>query len=874
MIEKPVNVRIEQFRGDVLGIGTSTPRISWEYVAAVPQGAKAEVRVERKKPRHGGSTQTATVDIDMNNLLPWPFAELDSRELAHVSVRIVSNEETSEWSDPVFFDVGLLLPHQKVADFVGPSWPEARTDHRPQPLVRTEMKVGAKPVLARLYLTALGLVQASINGHRVGNDELTPGWTSYDNRIECWTYDVLDLLHEGDNALGFMLADGWYRGRVGFDGGEANVWGDKIGVFAQLEVTYEDGTRQSLYSNSSDEKWKVSLGPIVRSNIYEGETYDARLEQPGWDEVGFDDSSWEPVAEIPFDEHKIEFPVMRSISRDGENKVISVEKREDNGDGTGTWLVDVGQNASQRLRLHLRGLDKGESVTVRHAEVLDQNGQLVTKILKRGRQTDTYISNGTDAWWEPVFDMHGFRYALIEGWKGELNADDIVCTVYHTAMERTGWFETSNEMVNKLNQNTQWSLKSNFMSIPTDCPQRDERVGWTADIAVFSPTALFLYNATGFLRNWMRDVDFEQRKNGTVPFYIPYVKLGIWADPQAIAIWGDAAVLVPWAVYMSSGDKEVLREEYPTGTRWIDEVTGYLSEDGVWDRRPNYAIGQLGDWLDPTAPPESPDQAMTAKELVATAFYIHSCDLLVKMAKALGNEEDAKKYATCAEHSRRGYIARFIGDDGVMTSDTQCAYTLSIVFDLAKDEVQMAQFGERLAQLVRDSGWTIGTGFAGTAYILPALTKTGHTEEAYGLFLSTKCPSWLYQVSMGATTTWERWDSMEPDGSLNPGGMTSFNHYALGSVNDWAHSTIAGISPLEAGWKKILVAPRPGGDITHASAKHLTPYGPVEVSWEKNENETLKIALHVPYGAHAVLDVKASGAQKEELPGGDYVREY
>ena len=865
-IPSPQRIRVEQFSGDVLGIGTTTPRLSWQYASAVPEGTQAQMRVSRLKPRHGSSSEIASVPSTENVMCAWPFSALDSREQVHVSVRLMSSdgEALSDWSESLFFEVGLMSPHQRVADFVGPSWPEFATDHRRQPLVRTEIELRDEPVIARLYLTALGLVEAEINGRKVGSDVLNPGWTSYDNRVLCWTYDVLDQLHKGPNALGFWLADGWYRGRVGFDGGEANVWGERIGVFAQLEVTYADGTRQSVYSNSSDERWKTTLGPIVRSNMYEGETYDARLEMPGWSQVGFDDSDWEPVAEVKFDEHLIEFPRMEAIKADGTMPVASVAAY---GDDTQRpcWIVDMGQNASQRIRLHMHGLKAGDCVTIGHAEVLKADGDLETKPLKRGRQIDTYISNGSDSWWEPRFDMHGFRYAKITGLP-DLQTQDISCTVYHTAMRRTGWFETSNALVNRLHENTVWSMRSNFMSIPTDCPQRDERVGWTADIAVFCPTAMYLYDAAGFLSNWLEDVSFEQLKNGTVPFYIPYVRLGIWADPAAIAVWGDAAVLVPWGVYMASGDNKVLADNYGLATRWVDEVYGYLSDDGVWDRRPQYPIGQLGDWLDPTAPADSPDQAMTSKELVATAFHAHSLRLVAKMARILGRVSDAEAYDRRAAHVEHGFRTRFIGDDGLMTSDTQCAYTLAIVFDLV-DEATKTRFGERLARLVRESDGRIGTGFAGTAYILPALTQTGHYDEAYGLFMSTKCPSWLYQVTMGATTTWERWDSLLPNGDINPGSMTSFNHYALGSVNDWAHAVIGGIAPLEAGWKTILVAPHPGGGLTHATASHETPYGMISCSWQL-DGGSMDVSLTVPYGASAV--VRLPGQHERHLGGGTY----
>ena len=885
MIAAPVNMKVEHFDGDVLGIGTATPRLSWQYTQALPTDAKIELRICRRKPRHGTGEDHAIISVADNVLLPWQFAPLDSRELVEAMVRVITTDDVGEWSEPIRFDVGLLQPHQRVADFIGPSWPEFQTDHRHQPIVRTEFDLPRKPILARLYLTALGLVEAELNGSKVGNDVLNPGWTSYDNRVECWTYDVLDQLNIGRNAMGFWLADGWYRGRVGFDGGEANVWGDRIGVFAQLEVTYADGTRQSWYSNSSDEQWKITLGPITRSNMYEGEYYDARLEQSGWSMPGFDDSDWKPVSEIPFDEHRIEFPVMEAIQPDGTNTPSSIERIGETDDGRGIWMIDMGQNCSQRLSLHFRGLSAGQNVTIEHVEVLDGNGEPVQRILHRGVQRDRYTSNGCDSWWEPRFTMHGFRYARVAGLP-ELAADDVRCTVYHTAMERTGWFESSNPMVNALHRNTVWAMKSNFMSIPTDCPQRDERVGWTADIAVFAPTALYLYDATGFLRNWMRDVSFEQRKTGTVPFYIPYVPMGIWSDPAAIALWGDAAVLVPWAAYMSSGDTQILSESYDCSIAWMNEVTGYLSPDGVWDRRPDYAIGQLGDWLDPQAPPEEPDRAMTAKELVATAFYVHSCDLMVRIANTLGRRDDAERFMKLAEHARCGFRARFIvasnDSDARMTSDTQCAYALAIMFGLGDGAVQERAFGNRLAELVRLADGRIGTGFAGTPFVLPALTRTGHMDEAYALFLSTKCPSWMYQITMGATTTWERWDSMLPNGEVNPGGMTSFNHYALGSVNDWVHATVGGIAPMEPGWKRILVAPRPGGDIAHAAASHMSPYGMVGIEWSVasakdagraemsgcDDDALLSIHLTVPYGTIAVL--RLPGSNDVEYPGGEY----
>jgi len=491
--------------------------------------------------------------------------------------------------------------------------------------------------------------------------------------------------------------------------------------------------------------------------------------------------------------------------------------------------------------------------------------------LRRGAQVDTYTSNGHDAEWEPRFTIHGFRFAEIEGWPGTLAQDDVRARVYGSDMERAGWFECSDPAVTQLHSNVVWSMRSNFVSVPTDCPQRDERLGWTGDIAVFAATATFLYDAQDFLSNWLVDVASETERWGTVPYYVPFVPLAEWRAPAAIAIWGDAAVFVPWSLYMASGDAGRLAEQYALAAAWVDEVAGYLAADGVWDRRPDLFCGQLGDWLDPTAPADDPSRAMTEKELVATAFFARSCRLLSQIAAAIDRPAEAEHYSDLADHVRDGFVSRFARADGTMTSDTQCAYALAIVFGLLTDAPGTEQAaGERLAELVRQQGYTVGTGFAGTPYVLPALSSTGHLDDAYGLLQSTNSPSWLYQVSMGATTTWERWDSMLPDGSVNPGDMTSFNHYALGSVADWIHEVVGGLSPIEPGWKVFRIAPQQGGGIEHADVSHETPYGLARVAW-RNDEGTLHLDMTVPVGTLAIVEV---GTRSETLHGGRHQRAY
>lgn len=863
-------LRVEHFHENVLGLGFKQPRLSWNYSAVPPRDSQVRITITRRLPGHSPVELRTYVPWEDNLLLPWQFLPLESREEVELVVQLVAPNHTalSAESEVLRFEAGLLDRSEYWARFVGPSWADSETDHRHLPLVRAEVPLADKPVRARLYLTALGVVEAEINGSRVGHDVLTPGWTVYGKRLECWTYDVTDMLNDGSNVLGFWLGDGWYRGRTGFDGGWVNFYGDRIGVFAQLEVEYADGSTQMICSNPWDGAWKSALGPIVCSDLYEGERYDARLEQDGWSKPGFDDGGWKPVAEVTYDAAKIENPETRAVRPFERHKPVSIKLiGGDPNDGSALWMVDFGQNCTQRIRLHLHGLASGESVILRHAEVLEPEGTLATKILRRGQQRDVYTSNGADAWWEPRFAMHGFRYAVIQGFRGQLTADDIDCHVYHTDMERAGWFECSNLQINRLHTNVLWSMRSNFVSIPTDCPQRDERMGWTGDINLFAPTASYLYDIQGFLASWLADVRNEQVKWGTVPFYVPYLPIRSWADPHAIAIWGDAAVSVPWALYMDSGDVGLLERSYPLVGAWTNQVAGYLSDDGVWDRKPGFPLGQLGDWLDPSAPLEDPTKAVTQKELVATAFFARSCWQSIKIARAIGRIDDEANYQTLYDKIVAGYLQRFTHLDGSMTSDTQCAYALSIAFGLLDGEpVRKIKAGNRLAQLVRESGGKVSTGFAGTPFVLPALSETGHDDEAYDLLMSTKCPSWLYQVSMGATTTWERWDSMKPDGTLNDGGMTSFNHYALGSVADWLHSTIGGLHAIEPGWKRFVVAPRPGGGIDHAATSHLTPYGKAESSWRLLEDARLELDVTVPIGTSAVVSIP--GRDDEELEEG------
>ncbi|WP_432491473.1 family 78 glycoside hydrolase catalytic domain [Kineococcus auxinigenes] len=840
----------------LLGLGTSRPRLSWTAGATGEpspeweQGAY-EVRVTPlpPAPRAGEeSWSSGRIDSGDSVLVPWPAPPLRSRERVRVEVRLWGAEdpEPTPFSPPLVVETGLLDPSDWVAVPVGPDWDEdPDTDHRPA-LLRRQFSLPGPVARARLHVTAHGLHEVELNGSRVGDEVLAPGWTSYAHRLRYRTHDVTHLLREGDNALGAWLADGWYRGRYGVRGGNRNLYGERTALIAQLEVDLADGHRVVVATGPGEDGhgWRAAHGPLLASSLYEGEHHDARLAVAGFSTPGFDDSGWAGVRSYERDPATLvaaEGPPVRCTQEVLPVAVLTSP--------SGATVLDFGQNLTGRLRIRVRGR-AGERVQLRHAEVL-QDGELYTRPLRTAAATDTYVLAGSPEGevWEPRFTMHGFRYAEVTGWPGRLHEGDVVARVHHSDMARTGWFSCSDERLNRLHENVVWSMRSNFVDIPTDCPQRDERLGWTGDIQVFAPTASFLYDVSGFLASWLRDVAAEQLPDGTVPWYVPDIPGGPrWTPARPGAVWGDVAVLTPWVLHQRYGDVGVLRAQYDSAKAWVDLVERLAGPGRLW----NTGL-QLGDWLDPAAPPDDPADARTDKYLVATAYFAHSARTLSRIATVLGEHEDAERYGTLADEVRDAFTAEHLRPGGRLSSDAQTAYALAIVFDLLPGGERVAA-GRRLAELVAEDDNRVATGFAGVNLVTDALTLTGHDATAYALLTETGCPSWLYQVAMGATTTWERWDSMLPDGTVNPGQMTSFNHYALGSIADWMHRALAGLAPAEPGFRRLLVRPRPGAGLTSASARHETPYGPASVSWRR-DGERLVVDVDVPLGARAEIDL-------------------
>ncbi|MFC8039033.1 family 78 glycoside hydrolase catalytic domain [Paenarthrobacter sp. NPDC057355] len=823
-----------------LGIGSAKPRISWK-TSADPGWVQEAYQISVTTPE--GQWNGEPVHSAESVLVPWPAAPLRSGERAEVTVRVwgAGDSAPSEWSQPSAVECGLMTPRDWTANAIAPAWDEdAELDRRP-PLLRHGFSLGRPIASARLYVTAHGLYEVEINGVRVGNEALSPGWTVYDQRLRYYTYDVTSHLSDGENAIGAWLADGWYRGRIGFAGGRTNLYGGKVALLAQLHVTHDDGTVTVV---GTDSAWKADFGPIISSGLYKGEHYDARELPLGWSSPGFDDTGWGAVAAVERDPMTLVAPEGPPVRCTDEVRPVSVWTSP-----SGKTLVDFGQNLVGRLRITVSG-ESGSTVKLRHAEVL-QDGEVYTRPLRHAEATDFYTLSGAgDETWEPKFTIHGFRYAEITGWTGGDVAENVVARVYHTDMERTGWFESSNQDLNQLHDNVLWSMKGNFVDIPTDCPQRDERLGWTGDIQVFAPTASFLFDCSGMLSSWLKDVAAEQLPDGTVPWFVPVVPVDDpWSPTQPSAVWGDVAVLTPWVLYQRFSDLRILAEQYESAKGWVDLLDRLAGKSHIWN-----SSFQFGDWLDPAAPPEDPTQAMTDPHLVATAYFAWSARQLAMTAAVLGKSDDELHYISLASAVGKAFAAKYINPDGRMTSDAQTAYALAIVFDLFPDAASKSRAGSRLAELVRANGNRIGTGFAGTPVVSDALTLSGEIEVAYDLLLEKECPSWLYAVGQGGTTIWERWDSMLPDGSINPGEMTSFNHYALGAVADWIHRVVGGLSPLEPGYRKILVKPQPGGGLTWASARHETPYGAASVQW-KIDDGNLTAVVEVPTGATARVEL-------------------
>jgi alpha-L-rhamnosidase len=628
-----------------------------------------------------------------------------------------------------------LWSPQSSAAFIAPD-----QDFAGAPLLRKEfgLEPGHGAVRsATLFVTAHGIVEPTVNGIPVSADVLTPGWSSYEWRLRYARYDVTRLLAD-TSVLGLALGNGWYRGRLGWSG-RGGFYGSELAALAELEIEFEDGHRQVV---RTDDTWQAGPSATLVNDLYDGQTIDARVDSTTWTRPGAQLPGWVGVHPVADDLARLQPYLGPPVRRQETLHPVKIWASP-----VGATLVDFGQNLVGWLRFTVQG-DAGSEISIRHAEVLEHD-ELGTRPLRTAQATDRFILSGGVDTFEPTFTFHGFRYAEVTGWPGELTEDSLEAVVVHSELRPTGTFECSDELLNQLHRNVVWGLKGNFLDVPTDCPQRDERLGWTGDIAAFAPTAAYLYDVSGFLSDWLVDVDLEQsHADGMVPLVVPDVLKYLehppeFGHPDSTALWGDAAVWVPWALWQAYGDREALARHYPAMTAHARRVEGLLSDTDLWDTG-----FQFGDWLDPQAPPDDPFKAKADSGVVATACYFRTLRQVADAAEVLGNAEDTTYFAALAERVRGAFGKNYVGEGGRVHSDCATVYALAIEFGLL-DASDRQGAGDRLAVLARENGFRVSTGFAGTPFVTDALTSTGHLDEAYRLLMERECPSWLYPVTMG-----------------------------------------------------------------------------------------------------------------------------
>ena len=853
------NLRTE-YKINPLGIISSNPRLSWELDAKKENSLQTAYRIKVASTPEALKNDQLVWDSDVVTSAQSVFVKYEGPQLVsgqrlYWQVTVWDNQGNQASSDETaYWEAGLLTSGEWRAAWISPGWEEDRSQSNPCPFFRKEFNVNKQVVKARIYASALGLYELYINGSRVGKDYFNPGWTTYNKRIQYQVYDLTALLKQGKNALGVVVGDGWYRGFFGFQG-KRNLYGDKAGLIAQLEITYKDGSKEYILSDPS---WKSSKGPLLKSEIYHGELYDARLEIAGWANPGFDDSNWEKVNTLN-QSGKVLVPTEGEPVRITQT-IKAIKKFVT---PRGELVFDFGQNLVGWVRFRLKG-ERGQAIVLHHAEVLDQEGNFYTDNLRAAKAEDAYIFKGEGIEeYEPRFTFHGFRYLRLSGYSGEICLDDIEGRVVHSDMEEIGEFECSDLLINRLQQNIQWGLRGNFLDVPTDCPQRDERLGWTGDAQAFAPTACFNRNTGAFFTKWMKDLQLDQKEDGNVPWVVPNIlKDGGgtgWSDGFGGTGWADAAVIVPWTVYQSYGDLQILENQYESMKAWEEYMIRHSGSRYIFD----YGF-HFGDWLsfaeyytyNYNAPDYGYAGAHTEKDLIATAYFYHTTSLMSKIASLLGQKEDAERYAGLLPKIKEAFHQEFITPNGRLISGTQTAYVLALGFGLIPDEEREAM-AKRLADDVRYFGH-LTTGFLGTPLLCRVLSDNDYPDLAYQLLFNKRYPSWLYPVTMGATTIWERWDGIKPDGSFQTVGMNSFNHYAYGAVGQWLYSTVAGlnIDPLQPGYKHSIIKPCPTKQLNYARASLKTMYGLLLSSWEIKGEEVI-YKFSIPVNTSATIYLKA-----------------
>ena len=855
---KVVDLRCEYERNP-LSVDTARPRFGWK-LEADSQGAVQSayhVQVARDADYTNLLWDSAEVTSGNSQFVEYAGKSLKPRTRHYVRVRATGGDGTqSPWSESAWFETSLLgeawtapfIAAPVDAPAVVPVPAQGAVPVHQPAYLRTEFDLSTPVDSARVYVTALGLYELWINGTRVGDALLTPGWTNYRKRLAYQTYDVATLLKPGKNVLGAILGDGWYAGDLAWLN-LRSLYGPRTALSLSLKIRGASGRERTI---STGDNWNAGTGPILYSQLYHGETYDARLEDEKWCAPGFRAVGWKEAERIPFDASIVvpqDGPLVRRQDLLPAKALIVTPK--------GEKVLDFGQNLSGWVSFKVRG-KAGDKVVLRHAEVLDAQGNFYTENMRSARNTIEYIlKGGAEERFEPHFTFQGFRYVRVDSYPGNIELGNFAAQVIHSDMEKTLDFSCSNELLNQLHHNIGWGWKGNAVDIPTDCPQRDERLGWTGDAQVFVGTASYLFGVAPFFRKWLRDLKSEQQPDGGIPFVIPDILTTIshleptFKESHSSTGWGDAAVVCPWTIYQRYGDTRLLADQYQSMKGWVEYIRGRAKDGLIWNTGFHF-----GDWVALDAK-EGSYFGATPNDLTATAYYAYSTDLLSKSATVLGKKKEAAAYRKLHREIVAAFREEFVTPSGRLAARTQTGHVLALVLGLVPEKYRARAVAD-LAALLEENGGHLTTGFLGTPWICRALSENGRLDLAYALLLKDDFPSWLYQITKGATTVWEHWDGLKPDGTMWSANMNSFNHYAYGAVGEWMYRMIGGLAvdesgePNSVGFRSVVFRPQPGGGITYSRIAYRSPYGTFSLEW-RIEAGKLHVMATVPPNARARL---------------------
>ncbi|MFC1724677.1 family 78 glycoside hydrolase catalytic domain [candidate division KSB1 bacterium] len=846
------NLRCE-YLVNPLSIDETHPRLSWILMSDELNQVQTAYQIlaasspENLEKDKGDLWDTGEVESDRSNQIVYEGKPLKSGQRCYWKARVWDkNGNVTPYSEPAFWGAGLLDKTDWKGRWIGIKNTNPDTAG-PSPFIRKEFNTKGKIESAVLYATARGIYEAYINGKRVGEDIFAPGWTDYKKRIQYQTYDVTEMLQTGDNCIGAVLGDGWYSGHMAWNV-IRNRYGKQTSFLCQLVIEYENGESEMIVS---DKTWKGSTGPVLSSDMLMGEVYNAVKELPGWNKPGFDDSGWKEADVFRRPSAVLVAQPTQTIRI---TEYINAQKITE--PEPGVYIVDLGQNFAGFVQLKVKG-KKGTKVTLRHAEVLNPDGTIYTTNLRAAKATDTYILKGEgEEIYRPFFTFHGFRYVEVTGYPGKPSLDAITGCAVNSDLPVTGTFECSDPMINRLAKNILWSQRANYISIPTDCPQRDERLGWTGDAQIFIRTGAFNMDVAAFFKKWMQDVEDSQSPEGAFKDTCPYVNgLGTDGAPG----WGDAGIIIPWYIYRCYGDRKIIEKHYEAMQKWME----YLYEENLDFIRRNRLNNNYGDWVSVNSE--------TPKEVLATAYWAYDAKLMSKMAGVIGKNEDAEKYEKLYMDIKGAYIREFVSETGQVHGNTQTAYLLSLFADLIPENLKEKAI-EHLVIDLKEKDYHLSTGFLGARHLNPVLTDVGHADIAYRLLNNKTYPSWGYAIGHGATSIWERWDGWTEEKGFQDPGMNSFNHYAFGSVGEWLFRYAAGIDldPDIPAYKHMIIRPYPGGGLKYVKAEYNSIYGKIFSHW-RLDGETLKYDVTIPVNTTATVYVPTTGKVKVVIPGVKFV---